>query len=386
MKKKMPRWQKRMYRDGIIIGLLAFTAVGMLGEVARQNWHTKVTAYPTKTETAIETRAKQILDTLTLEEKVGQMFIIDCPAENQTDVIAQHHPGGFTLGADDFKNTTKNQVAEAIAAYQEASAVPMFIAVNEEGGQANSLSLSKAFRATPFLSARELFATGGLSLVETDTLEKCELLKSLGINMNYAPVADVATDVNALMYDRSVGRQANDTGRYVKTVVNTMNEQKVVSVLKHFPGYGNMTADEDGGIAVDDRSYEEFVVSDFLPFRDGMEADAPMVMVSHNIVTAMDPDNPASLSAEVHRILRRELGYEGVIITDALTAEELGEYDAAALAVAAVQAGNDLLCTGAYETQISAVLEAVRSGAISEERVDESVLRILKLKIQFDLI
>lgn len=387
MKKKMPRWKKRLYRDGIVVGLLALIAVGLLGEIARQDWHTKVTAYPTKTETAIETRAQQILNKMTLEEKVGQMFMVRCPEENQVEAIEQYHLGGFTLYTNDFEGKTKNDVAAAVDSYQAASSIPMLIGVDEEGGKVNRISTYTAFRGSAFLSARELYATGGMTLVENDTVEKCQLLKSLGINMNYAPVADVTTNPNGYMYDRALGANAVGTGRYVKNVVTVMNDQRVISVLKHFPGYGNVTADTHTGMAVDNRPIEDFLNSDFLPFKDGIEAEAPVILVGHNIVTAIDPDRPASLSEEVHKVLRRELGFEGVVITDELRMEGVRQYtDDEQLAVEAVLAGNDLICTTDYETQIPAVLKAVKAGAISEERIDESVLRILKLKIQFNMI
>ena len=384
--KKMPDWQKRLYIQGIVVGVLALTAVAMLGEVARQNWHNKVTAYPTTTETAIETRARQILDSMTLEEKVGQMFIINCPAEERKELIDQFSPGGVMLGPDDFAGRNKSQVAAAISEYQSAAAVPMLIAVEEEGGEMVPISADRGFRCVPFLSPRELFAPGGVSLVQTDTEEKCRLRTELGINTNFAPVADVTTDTGGHMYDRSVGQPASGTVRYVRTVVTVMNEQKVIGALKHFPGYGNLSGDTEAGTVRDDRTAEQLGETDLQPFAEGISVDVPMIMVGHMVCSAIDPSRPASLSEDVYKTLRRELGYDGVIVTDDLTAGAVRQFCGSdEAATAAIRAGNDLLYTS-DPSQIDSVLAAVRSGQLSEERINESVLRILKMKIRFNLI
>lgn len=157
-------------------------------------------------------------------------------------------------------------------------------------------------------------------------------------------------------------------------------------VLKHFPGYGN-NVDTHTGVAVDERPYETFQKEDFLPFEAGVQAGAGCVLVSHNIVTCRDGEAPASLSPEWHRVLREELGFTGCIITDDLVMDAIQEYcDASSAAVQAVQAGNDLLCCSDYETQYPAVLAAVESGELSEERIEESALRVLRWKEELGLL
>lgn len=157
-------------------------------------------------------------------------------------------------------------------------------------------------------------------------------------------------------------------------------------VLKHFPGYGN-NADTHTGISYDRRPYETFTSSDFLPFQAGIESGADMVLVSHNIVDCMDAQFPASLSPEVHRILREELGFSGVIVTDDLAMDGIRTFTGdTQAAVQAVLAGNDLLCCTDFETQIPAVLQAVETGEISMEQIDASVLRILELKISLGIL
>ena len=188
------------------------------------------------------------------------------------------------------------------------------------------------------------------------------------------------------MYARSFGQDAAQTARYVQTVVSEMKAQGMGSVLKHFPGYGG-SADTHTGIAWDDRPYETFVASDFLPFQAGIDAGADLVLVSHNIVRSMDDQRPASLSPRVHQILREELGFEGVIVTDDLQMDGVRDFagDEQA-AVLAVQAGNDLLCCTDFQTQLPAVVRAVEAGEIAQAQIDQSVLRILKLKLALGLL
>lgn len=262
----------------------------------------------------------------------------------------------------------------------------MFIGVDEEGGTVNRISKYPQFRSEPFASPQTLFASGGFESIEQDTLEKCQLLKELGINLNFAPVCDVSEHPEDFIYSRTLGQNAEQTARYAQTVVTVMSDQHMGSVLKHFPGYGNNT-DTHTGISYDDRPLETFETSDFLPFSAGIKAGADMVLVSHNIVSSMDSQYPASLSLKIHDILRKQLGFSDVIITDDLYMDGVRQFaDDQQVAVLAVQAGNDLLCCTDFEVQIPAVINAVKSGEISEERIDESVLRILNMKQRLGLL
>ena len=212
------------------------------------------------------------------------------------------------------------------------------------------------------------------------------MLHTYGVNVNFAPVADVSTDPNNFMYDRTFGQDADATAEYVRTVVEAMEAKGVGSVLKHFPGYGN-NADTHTGIAVDERPYETFLTSDFLPFEAGIAAGADSVLVSHNIVTAMDAELPASLSPEVHRVLREELGFAGVVLTDDLAMDAVAAYAAdGSVAVMAVEAGNDMIVTTDYRTQIPLVIEAVENGRIDEAVIDAAVTRVLSWKYDLGLI
>ncbi len=329
---------------------------------------------------------EQLADSLSLEEKVGQMFIARCPAENAAEDAAKYHLGGYILFARDFESNDPQLVIQNIQSYQDASDIPMLIGVDEEGGTVNRVSRYPAFRETPFLSPQPLYASGGWELIQSDTAEKSELLLSLGVNVNFAPVCDVSQNPEDFIYDRSFGGDAFQTAQYVKTVVTVMKEEGIGSVLKHFPGYGN-NLDTHTGIAYDDRSFDSFSDSDFIPFEAGIDAGADMVLVSHNIVGCMDSEKPASLSATVHEILRRRLGFDGVIVTDDLSMDGVRDFtDDQQAAVLAVLAGNDLICCTDYRTQIPAVIQAAVSGEIPEQRIDEAVLRILKMKQSLGLL
>ncbi|MBO4992043.1 MAG: beta-hexosaminidase [Firmicutes bacterium] len=330
--------------------------------------------------------AQEILNAMTLEEKVGQMFIARCPEIDGVQKVEEYHLGGYLLFSRDFSEKTRDDVIQNIQSYQSAAKTPMFIGVDEEGGTVNRISTNPNLRAVPFWSPQDLYAEGGFDLVQSDTREKCELLHSLGINLNFAPVCDVSQNPEDYIYCRSFGQDAEQTAAYVRSVVQTMSQEGIGSVLKHFPGYGN-NADTHTGVAYDHRPYETFLNSDFLPFQAGIHSGANMVLVSHNVVSCMDGQTPASLSPQVHKILREDLGFTGIIITDDLAMDGVRAFAGdTEIAVQAVKAGNDLLCCTDFETQIPALLEAVKQGKISEERIDESVLRILELKISLGII
>ena len=296
------------------------------------------------------------IETMSLEEKVGQMFLIRCPEGKPVNGVRKFQPGGMIFFARDFKEKGPDQVRTDIASYQEASRVPLLTAVDEEGGDVNRISWYPQYRSTPFAGPQKLYKEGGFARIESDTVEKCQLLTSLGINVNMAPVCDISENPSAYIYKRTFGQDAVATSRYVRQVVRTMNQQNVGSVLKHFPGYGG-NSDTHQGFSVDTRPYSQFLASDLRPFQAGIQAGAGAVLVSHNIVECMDDEKPASLSREVHRVLREELGFDGVIMTDDLVMEAITDaYGAAEAAVLAVKAGNDMLCCTDYKVQIPAVI------------------------------
>ena len=335
-------------------------------------------------EQAREKRLQALLDSMTLEEKVGQLFFVRCPETNAVEDISTYHLGGYLLFGRDFKDgdnwLTKEQFLEKIQSYQDAAEIPLFIGSDEEGGTVTRASRNPNLFSEPFKSPQAIYSAGGMKALAQDALDKSQSLLDLGINVNFAPVCDVSTNPGDFIYDRTLGQDAETTADYITRTVLTMGDAGEMAVLKHFPGDGN-NADTHTGIAVDDRPMETFENSDLLPFKAGIEADAPFVLVSHNIVNCMDPDLPASLSPAVHKVLREECGFDGIAITDDLAMDAVQAYAKdGAVAVMALQAGNDMVITTDYRTQIPAVIEAVKNGTLEESVIDSACFRVLKCK------
>lgn len=333
-----------------------------------------------------ESEAQEIIENMTLDEKIGQLFLVKYPYSDAEEIASNYNIGGFVLFAKEFENETPESMLEKISLCQQASKYPLLMAVDEEGGGVVRVSSFPQFRETPFQSPSKLYKNGGLDAVKNDTIEKSGLLKSIGINVNLAPIADVSTNKNDYIYYRTTGLDAKGTADYVKTVVSVMNREKMGSVLKHFPGYGN-NSDTHTGIAIDKRDYNTFLTSDFIPFIAGIEAGADSILVSHNIVESIDSEKPASLSPKAHDILRNVLGFKGVVITDDLDMDAITRYtDSEGVAVDAIKAGNDMIICSDYETQINAVKNAVNIGEISEETINKAAQRVIIWKIKLDII
>ena len=330
--------------------------------------------------------AAKLMSGMTLEEKVGQLFLVRYDTSTAGKQITNYYAGGFVLFAKDFQNHTNVTIKKEIDAKQGISKIPLALAVDEEGGYVTRVSRFPAFRSERFKSNRVLFETGGYELVESSEKEKAELLLSLGLNLNLAPVADVSTDSNDYINIRTFGREARETSTFISNIVNYNNKYGISSCLKHFPGYGN-NVDTHNGIAIDNRSYESFVNNDFLPFKSGIEAGVPTILVSHNIVNSMDSNYPASLSKKVIDELRNTLGFSGVVITDDLAMGAVAKFvDGNTAATLAINAGNDMIITSSFETMYNEVLNNVKSGIIKEETIDKAVKRILAWKYAYKII
>ena len=345
------------------------------------------TTAPTEAPTEAPTDPiEEMVNTMTVEEKVGQLFLARYDAANAQHHVQQYHLSGWILFSADFEHHTPDTIRAEIDALQVVSAVPLLMAVDEEGGTVTRVSRYSAFRDTKFPSPRKIYDRDGLlGLMEMEA-EKCRLLTSLGLNVNVGPVCDITTDKNAFMYARSLGQTPDITGQLIAGMVDTMAQNQVGSVLKHFPGYGN-NADTHVGIARDNRSLEALEAADLVPFRYGIDAGCDAILVSHTIVEALDDTLPASLSPAVISYLRSEMGFDRVILTDDLVMQAITDtYGAGEAAVLAVLAGNDLLCASEYVSQYEAVLAAVQDGRIPMERIDEAVYRVLRWKQKLGLL
>lgn len=350
---------------------------------------------PTEEELAAK-RVEDILSSMTLEEKVGQLFLARCPESGALEDVTAYHLGGYLLFGRDFQDSaggwlTESAFTEKVQAWQAAAAVPLLIGTDEEGGTVVRASRNpNLFPEGKFRSPQWLAKNADVDgdVFSHDAWEKSDGLLRLGINVNLAPVCDVSTTPGSFIYDRTLGLPAPETADYVESVVSAMAQSGIGSVLKHFPGYGD-NADTHTGIARDGRPLETFLESDFLPFQAGLAAggDTTAVLVSHNIVFCMDEGLPASLSPAVHEVLRRELDFDGVVMTDDLAMKAVADYAGdGAVAVMALEAGNDLLVTTDYRAQIPRVLEAVENGGLPEETVDGACRRVLRWKQALGLI
>ena len=318
---------------------------------------------------------------LTLEEKVAQMLLVRC--EENMDNILDKGAGGVLMFGKDFEGLTKEEVQDKTKRFQKKSDIPVFIAVDEEGGTVVRVSSNPYLRHEPYSSPAYYYRAGGMDNLINITAEKSDLLLELGINLNLAPVADVSTDPDDFIYKRSLGENAEITAQYIAEAVKAAKRQGIASCLKHFPGYGS-NSDTHTGVAVDVRGIETFRTKDFLPFKSGIAEGVEAILMSHNIVTCMDKDVPASLSPTPHNILRDELNFEGIIITDDLDMGAVSDFGD--VYIRAVNAGNDMLIVSDFDAAVTEIVNGVENGVIDESLIDQAVERILKAKEECGII
>lgn len=321
--------------------------------------------------------AEEKVNSLTLEEKIGQLFLVRYPGGSGEEALKKYDFGGYLLFEKDFKGKTKEDVISEIGNLDAHTEIPLLIAVDEEGGNIVRISSNKNLADEKFKSPKELYLEGGFERIEDDTIEKSKVLSELCVNLNLAPVVDVATDKNNYIYPRTLGEDTNLTSIFAETVIKASKEGSVSYTLKHFPGYGN-NDDTHKGSSTDNKSYEEILERDIPPFRAGIDAGAEAVLVSHNIVSCIDPENPASLSKKMHELLRNELEFTGVIITDDLDMGATSSDEDRV--IKSILAGNDLIIVTDYEKGINDTKLAVEAGRISEDLINEATKRVIAWK------
>lgn len=380
----------------VVMGLYFFTDFGHTPKPGTTN-ESKSSASTTSTvvksstsessdEKTEDDKVANLVAEMSTKEKVGQLFLARVPVENALSDIQEYHLGGYLLFGRDVEGKTYDEVQSTIAQYQETSEVPMLIAADEEGGTVSRVSRNSQLVATPFQSPQDLYAQGGWDAITKDTTDKAGILKELGIDAGLFPVADVATDPNAFIYDRTIGQDAKGTAEYVTTVVKALKKAHSGSTLKHFPGYGN-NQDSHTDIVTDTRSMTELKDNDLVPFQAGIDAGVDSILVSHNIVNAIDDSVPASVSSPVHDLLRKDMGFDGVIMTDDMDMAGLADFMSQEEAgLKALQAGNDLILSSTYASQIPYVLQAIEDGEYSEKDLDASVTRVLNWKEELGLL
>lgn len=324
-------------------------------------------------------QARKTVTDMTLEEKIGQLFLVRY-RQQDVEYLSNFNPGGYILFAKDFENHTKETIKKEIETDQKLNKYGLIIGVDEEGGFVTRVSRFPTFRSEKFKSPKVYYEEGGYQLLEQTENEKAKLLKEIGINLNLAPVADISTNPDDFIYNRSFGYDTNKTSEFIKNMVTYANNNKINSCLKHFPGYGN-NIDTHDGIAIDERNYDNFLQNDYLPFKSGIEANVPSILISHNIVKAIDENYPGSLSKNMVNELRNKLNFTGIVMTDDLAMDAVKSYvEDGHAATLAIQAGNDMIITSDFMSMYKEVIQSVNDGVISEEQINKAALRVIAWK------
>lgn len=331
------------------------------------------------------------IEVMPLEDKVAGLFIVTPESitgvstavragEGTQRALAEYAVGGVVYFKKNMQS--QEQLKEMISNTMLYTKYPLFIAVDEEGGSVSRVA--EAGLATKVDSAKKIGQTGDANNAYVAGSTIGSYLSNFGFNLNFAPVADLANVRNSVMDGRTYGSDAATVAPYVASMVKGLEEQNVSSCLKHFPGIGSTTKDTHDGKVSSDRSAEDFRANEFVVFKSGIDAGADMVMVSHMSVPSLAGDSiPSTLSeAVVTNILRDELGFEGVIITDAMNMAAISNhYGADDAAIMALRAGCDMiLMPEDFELAYNGVLNAVKNGTISEQRVNDSLRRIYRIK------
>ncbi len=331
------------------------------------------------------------IEVMPLEDKVAGLFIVTPEAITGVDTAVKagegtrdalfHYPvGGIIYFGKNMQS--EEQLREMLGNTSLYAKYPLFLAVDEEGGSVSRVADAgigpKVDSASAIGAAQD---TNGAYQAGTVIGTK---LYELGFNLDFAPVADVASVPDGIMAGRSYGADAQLAGAMAAAMAEGLKSQGIVSCLKHFPGIGSTSQDPHTGLSVTDRTEEQFRSEEFIAFKAGIDAGVQMVMIGHISAPGLTGDNEPCIFSErvVMDILREELGFDGVVITDALNMAAVSEYHTAdEAAILALKAGCDmLLMPEDYETAYNGVLQAVRDGIISEERINDSLRRIYRIK------
>ena len=352
------------------------------------------TPEPTPTPDPVKTKAEALLADMSLHEKVCQLFVVRpeeltglspvTVAGEATQQALENYPvGGLIYSVDNL--VTQEQTREMIENTQSYSKIPLIISADEEGGNVGRLMYKLG---TTFIHSMYSYKDEGPETAYQNALTIGTDMVSCLFNTDYAPVADVWTNpANTVIGDRAYSDDFEQAAELVASAVQGFTDAGVVCCLKHFPGHGDTDTDTHEGAAVVDKSLEELRAGELLPFISGIEAGADMVMIGHITVTALD-EVPATISeAVISGLLREELGWDGVVITDSLDMGAMAGYDNGEVCVRFIEAGGDILLgVPDLAAAVSAVEAAVSEGCLTEQRLDESVQRILELKIEHGII
>lgn len=352
------------------------------------------TPEPMPTPDPVKVRAEELLSGMTLREKLCQLMIVrpevltgESPvtaAGETTRLALETYPvGGLIYSVDNL--VTQEQTREMITNTQSYSKLPLFISADEEGGNVGRLMYKLG---TTWVNSMYSYKDEGADTAYANAKTIGTDMVSCLFNTDFAPVADVWTNPeNTVIGDRAYSDDFEQAAELVASAVRGFTDAGVICCLKHFPGHGDTSTDTHEGAAVVSKSLDELRAGEFLPFVSGIEAGADMVMMGHITVTLVDPE-PATISkAIITDVLRGELGWDGVVISDSLDMGALAGYDNGEVCVKFLEAGGDILLgIPDIETALTALEAAVTDGRLTESRIDESVQRVLELKISHGII
>jgi beta-N-acetylhexosaminidase len=343
-------------------------------------------------------RAEQILQGMSLDQKLGQLIMVEYLGSSYQgsglqQMIAQQNVGGFMYQASNHNFDPPYDVTNNVAAFsqraQQDASIPLLIATDQEGGLVNRLYTFHGYLP----SAQEMAATGNPQVALHQGTQAAKWLLELGINTDLAPVVDVHTVDPPILESRMFGSDPQTVATYAGAYLNGLQTNDVAGCLKHFPGLGAVTADPHTGLPVVERSMSELERIDLAPYKLMLQKDHPaMVMSTDVLMPAIDPNLPAELSPNaINGILRGELGYNGVVITDGLYMRGISDqWSLSQAAVLAIVAGDDMVEGPYTPSQVTEVISAlklsIQQGQLSVERINQSVLRILLLKMQYGLL
>lgn len=348
----------------------------------------------------IDRQVSRILRSLSVEERLGQLIFpaimkdragrsITAVTAEVRELIERVQPGGLILFGPNF--TTLEGTRALLDELQTLSEIPLVFAVDQEGGLVSRLTESSQLPATRIPGAATVGAAGSEELARRLGEVIGAELRSLGIVMNLAPVADVNTNPeNPVIRDRAYGSDPEKVADIVAAVVEGIQSQGVAAVLKHFPGHGDTYDDTHLSSATVYHDLERLRAVELVPFEAGIAAGARGVMSGHiSVPEVLGSEEPATFSSELlNELLREELGFDGLLITDSLSmAALINYYSQEEIVYRALEAGNDVLLRPLYAHRAyDALLAGVASGRVSEEQVDESVRRILRFKFEIGLL
>ncbi len=353
-------------------------------------------ASPTASQQQISQQITDLLDKMSPVEKTGQMILMGVSGKEVTpeecQMIKETRPGGIVFNGGNISDPPqlRQLIADLKKCAEQSTKIPLLFALDHEGQYINRFTTGGS---TIFPSAQAVGATGSPNYAYQVALASGQELYSFGINMILGPVADVLTDpTNTVIGDRSFGSDPQRVGEFVAQAVQGYSTAGLIPVLKHFPGHGSASMDSHKGLPVDNTARQTLFIDHFPPFVQGMTAGAQVVMMGHIALSQIDPSNmPASLSAPIIDILRNDLGFKGLILTDALDMGALKStgLEPTQISLAAVQAGEDMLLILSPADALNSSLElqkAITHNDLSLDRVNESTRRILTLKAQKGLL